>query len=159
MRALLRNTIADLTKTETLTEKTRPDVEGIPAALGERGAATQIARRNLAAFQEFRKALAGKENLDQLDHAVAEAFAPLEQHGLLAKPTSQAGRLRQEDDLVYPVENPAERREVDVREVVLDSDAINAIKQKLAEGLNSKVHRRPRLHLAGAAASCIPPSR
>jgi putative nucleotidyltransferase with HDIG domain len=134
LRADLRNTIAELTKTETLTEKTRPIWKDFQRPL-EKGAKEPKPQAELAAFQEFRKALAGKENLDQLDRAVAEAFSPLEQYGLLADLTEKLKGFNKKTISVYSLENPAERREIEVREVTVDPEAI---RRTLADGLNSK---------------------
>ena len=87
-----------------------------------------------AAFQEFRKALAGKDKLDELDHAVAEAFAPLERNGLLASSKELEG-FNQKTIEVCPADNPADRRDVEVSKVIVDPQAI---RQKLAEGLKSQ---------------------
>src|SRR5262249_50179632 len=97
LRALLRTTIADLTKAETLHDSTRklwseyqpprPEKPEKPEK-AEKGTQMSKPANEVAAFKEFRNALAGKDNLDQLDHVVAEAFAPLEQHGLLSDPLS-----------------------------------------------------------------------
>ena len=54
-----------------------------PAGPGRRPAAP--AAQEQAHFQEFRKAIAGKENLDRLEQAVAEALAPFERRGLLGR--------------------------------------------------------------------------
>jgi putative nucleotidyltransferase with HDIG domain len=138
LRADLRNTIAELTKTNTLTEKTLPMWrEFQPAA--EKSAASPNPQE-IAAFQEFRKALTGKENLDQkenldrLDHAVADAFASLEQHGLLAEPTAKLKDFNKKTIMVHAAGDP-EMREVEVSEVTVDPVAI---RRKLVEGLNSK---------------------
>ena len=133
LRALLRTTIADLTKTETLTDTTRPLWKEFQPPL-EKGASVSKAQEE-AAFREFRKALAGKENLDQLDLAVADAFAPLEQHGLLANPLEKLKGFNQKTIEVYQADKPSDRRDVEVSEVVVDP---KAIRQKLAEELNSK---------------------
>ncbi len=176
LRHDLRNTIAELTKTETLTEKTlpiwreflspgekaakeskppaelpdkapkepRPPAElsdkapkepKPPTGRSEKAAKEPKPSAEIVAFQEFRKALAGKENLDQLDRAVAEAFAPLEQHGLLAELTEKLKGFNKKTISVYAVENPAERRDIEVSEVTVDPQAI---RQKLTEGLSSK---------------------
>jgi hypothetical protein len=134
LRAKLRTTIADLTKAETLTPQTQvlwdefqPPLEKRPAPLKR--------QEELAGFQEFRKALAGKDNLDQLDHAVAEAFAPLEEHGLLANPSEKLKGFNQKTIEVCPADNSAECRDVEVSDVIVDPQAI---RQKLAEGLSSK---------------------
>ena len=134
LRAKLRTTIADLTKAETLVPQTRVLWEEFQPPL-EKGAAPPKPEEELASFQEFRKALAGKDKLDQLDHAVAEAFASLEQHGLLANPLKQLKDFNQKTIEVCQADNPAERRDVEVSEVVVDPEAI---RHKLAEGLSSK---------------------
>ena len=74
---MLRTTIADLTKADTLTDTTRKLWNEFqpPGRRSRRRSAAPKPADEAAAFQEFRKALAGKDNLDQLDHAVAEAFA------------------------------------------------------------------------------------
>ena len=102
LRAKLRTTIAELTKTETLTAQTAGSMEGIPAARWKKGRPRPSRQAELAAFQEFRKALAGKDNLDQLDHAVAEAFAPLEAARLAGEPDGKAQGLQPEDDRGLP---------------------------------------------------------
>ncbi len=109
---------------QALTEKTRFDVEGIPAAAGKRQRRRPSPRGGSAAFQEFRKALAGKENLDQLDRAVAEAFARLEQHGLLANPPENSKITTRRRSWSAPADNPAQRREVEVSDVTVDPKAI-----------------------------------
>ena len=77
LRAELRNTIAELTKTETLTAAdAAPSGKNSSRRWKKARKPQPKPQAELAAFQEFRKALAGKENLDQLDRAVAEAFAP-----------------------------------------------------------------------------------
>jgi len=128
LRAKLRTTIADLTKAETLSplwEEFQP--QGVAAPKPE---------QKLARFQEFRKALTGKDKLDQLDHAVADAFASLEEHGLLANPSDTLKGFNQQTIIeVRQVNDSSERREVEVSEVIVDPQAI---RQKLAEGLNSK---------------------
>jgi putative nucleotidyltransferase with HDIG domain len=134
LQADLRNTIAELTKTETLTEKTGPMWKEFQTS-SEKAAKEPDDQAELAAFQKFRKALAGKENLDQLDRAVAEAFAPLEQRGLLADLKEKLNHYNKKSILVHTAENKSERREVEVSEVTVDP---KAIKQTLAEGLNSK---------------------
>jgi hypothetical protein len=62
----------------------------------------------------------------------------LEQHGLLANPLEKLKGFNQKTIEVYQADNPAERRDVEVSEVVVDAQAIQAIRQKLAEGLSSK---------------------
>ena len=78
--------------------------------------------------------MAGKENLDQLDRAVADAFAPLEQYGLLADLVEKLRGYNKQTISVYSLENPDHRREIEVRDVTVDPEAI---RHKLAEGLPS----------------------
>jgi putative nucleotidyltransferase with HDIG domain len=156
LRADLRNTIAELTKTETLTKtaiplwkefqtpaekdakEPKPQAEKDakePKPETEKDARESKHRAEVAAFQEFRKALAGKENLKQLDDTVTEAFAPLKERGLLAELKEKLKGFNKKTISVYTAENPTERRDVEVSEVTFDPQAI---RQKLAEGLPSK---------------------
>jgi putative nucleotidyltransferase with HDIG domain len=134
LRADLRNTVAELTKTETLTEKTASIWKEFQTP-AEKAVKEPKPQAELAGFPEFRKALAGKENLEQLDRVVAEAFAPLEQRGLLADLTQSLKGYNKKTILAHSAENPAERREVEVSDVTIDPQAI---RQALVEGLNSK---------------------
>lgn len=135
LRANLCTTIADLTKAKKLDPQTRSRWKEFQPPL-EKGAKEPNPQEELAGFQEFCKTLAGKENLDQLNRAVAAAFAPLEQHGLLADPTEKLKGFNKKTITVYSIENPAPPREVEVLEVVVDPEAIQ---RKLAEELSSKV--------------------
>ncbi len=134
LRADLRNTVAELTKTETLTEKTASIWKEFQTP-AEKAVKEPKPQAELAGFPEFRKALAGKENLEQLNRVVAEAFAPLEQRGLLADLTQSLKGYNKKTILAHSAENPAERREVEVSDVTIDPQAI---RQALVEGLNSK---------------------
>ena len=138
LRALLRTTIADLTKAEMLTDATRKlwsEFQPPRPDKPEKGAAPPKPADEAATFKEFRTALAGKDNLDQLDHAVAEAFAPLEQHGLLSDPLRDLKDYNKKTIVVYPDGDADAHHEVEVSDVVIDPDAI---KRKLADGLASK---------------------
>jgi putative nucleotidyltransferase with HDIG domain len=122
-----------LTKAETLTDAGRalwtefqpPRDKGAPVK----------SQDDDARFATFRKALAGKEKLDELDRVVGEAFGPLEQHGLLGKPVDELKSGNQEKIDVYRVGNPSQIEEVLVRDVLFDKDTI---RRKLEEGLPSK---------------------
>ena len=132
LRAELRNTIAEITKTERLTDKTAPMWKEFQPPL-EKGAKPPTPQADLAAFQEFRKALAGKEDLDRLDRTIAEAFAPLEQRGLLAELTKELKGFNQKTIVAYTAEKPT-RREIEVSDVTVDT---KAIRQTLTDGLGS----------------------
>ena len=142
LRADLRNTIAELTKTDTLTDKTAPIWQEFypsqppqPQPPPDGGAKTPALQSDLAAFQEFRKAMAGKENLDRLDRAVAETFAPFEHRGLLVDLTKNLEGYNKKTIMVYPAGHPDDLREVEVRYVTPDP---KEIRQTLIDGLGSK---------------------
>lgn len=153
LRAILRTTIADLTKAETLNDASRaqwreflPAAEKVPAAMkrpppkspAAKAEAEKAAQQELADFREFRKALGSKESLDQLDAVMADAFAPLERHGILAEPTEALKGGNQKKILVYPVDKQAVREEVEVSDVVFDKDKAEALRRKLEEELHAK---------------------
>ena len=92
------------------------------------------AQAELDAFQQFRKAMLGKKNLDRLEQAVAAAFAPLEERGLLAELTDELKDFDKKTILAYTNENPR-RREIEVSDVTFDP---KAIRQSLTEQLESK---------------------
>ena len=133
LRADLRNTIAELTKTDTLTEKTSSIWKEFQTPQPEAGA--KAPQADLAAFQEFRKAMVGKENLDRLDRAIAEAFAPFEHRGLLVDLTKNLEGYNKKTILIYPAGHADDLREVEVRYVTPDP---KEIRQTLIDGLGSK---------------------
>jgi putative nucleotidyltransferase with HDIG domain len=141
LRADLRNTIAELTKTETLTEKTAPIWKEFQTPQSQQpqppteGAKPPAPQADAAAFQEFRKAMAGKENLDRLDRSIADAFAPFEHRGLLVDLTKNLEGYNKKTIVVYTADNPGERREIEVRYVTPDP---KEIKQTLTDDLGSK---------------------
>ncbi len=161
LRADLRNTVAELTKTEALTDTTaelwkeflspaekkdfavpvEKDKAEKEKGEKEKGGKEPRPQPQLLAFQEFRKGLAGKDNLDQLDQAAAAAFAPLEQHGLLADLKEQLNGFNKKTisvysvDSPYSVEHPSKRHDLEVSEVTVDPQAI---RQRLTEMLPSK---------------------
>ncbi len=147
LRADLRNTVAELTKTETLTEKTASIWKEFQTP-AEKAVKEPKPQAELAGFPEFRKALAGKENLEQLDRVVAEAFAPLEQRGLLADLTQSLKGYNKKTILAHSAENPAERREVEVSDVTIDPQAI----RQRGRGTQLEDDCRPNLRLARPAA-------
>ena len=144
LRAELRTTVADLVKSETLVDSARSLWrEFEPAAL--KGIPPPDAHLEDADFQEFRKAIAGKESLDQLDAAATEALAKFEKFGLLGDPRESLDMGKQdagnqEEIDVYPVGSPSLRETVKLKDVQLgDGTAIRDIlrerlkPQKLAD--------------------------
>ncbi|MGA2620248.1 MAG: HDIG domain-containing metalloprotein [Thermoguttaceae bacterium] len=136
LRAMLRTTIADLTKAETLTDSGRGLWREFQPPTAKRAAAPKPSADD-ARFREFRTALAGKENLDQLERVVAEAFAPLEKYGVLGTPREQLQSGNQEEIVVYPAGSPTRQEIVKVSDVLLDKDKSDALRSTLREKLHS----------------------
>ena len=105
-------------------------VAGVRAAAG-RGPAAATPAAEQAHFQEFRKAIAGKENLDGWTSAVAEALAPFEHRGLLGDPRKELDRANPAEILVYPVGHPELQEMVEVKDVQLGDGG--AIRESLRE--------------------------
>jgi putative nucleotidyltransferase with HDIG domain len=124
LRATFRASLAELAKGQ------KPDAAGRalwqefeappdPAAPAARSAEDQ------AHYQEFRTAVAGKENLDRLEHAVAKALAPFERRGLLGDPRQELDRANPAEILVHPVGHPEPKELVQVKDAQLgDAGAI-----------------------------------
>jgi cyclic-di-AMP phosphodiesterase PgpH len=140
LRALLRNSIIELTSAGSLqevpppmraefglavvSEGAPPGASPDPSAAGERaGAAGEsssegegeaanpsaepprptpaVKSPEEAAFEEFRAAFTGPENLERLDQALEAVFGPLEQRGVLQRLPQEPGRGSQEEILVH----------------------------------------------------------
>jgi hypothetical protein len=138
LRAKCRTTLAELAKAERLGDASRalwrefqppPAPAAAPGAVPPavappavaQGAVPLAAAAEEARFQEFRKAVAGKENLDRLD----QALAPFERRGLLGDPLKDLLTDNQEEILVYPVGHPDQKEPVKLKDVQLgDAGAI-----------------------------------
>ncbi|MGA2064917.1 MAG: HDIG domain-containing metalloprotein [Thermoguttaceae bacterium] len=118
LRATLRATIAELAKAEALGKSEQALWREFESPPPQAAAPARAAEDN-AGFQEFRKAVAGKENLDQLDRAVAEALAPFEHRGLLGDPRQELAMANPEEILVYPLGHPELKEPVQVKDVQL----------------------------------------
>jgi hypothetical protein len=130
LRATFRATLAELVKPqkpETAVPALWREFEAPPdpAAPAAQAASKARAAEDQAHFQEFRKAIAGKENLDALEHAVAAALTPFERRGLLGDPRQALEKANPAEILVYPVGHPERKELVQVKDVQLgDAGAI-----------------------------------
>ena len=118
LRATLRTTIADLLKADTLNDSNRAIWQQFQPPR-PKGAAPLTPKAEEARFQEFRKALAGKETLDAFDRAVSEAMASFDEHGLLEKPSEELAMGNQQEIVVYPAESPTKQSIIQVKDVQL----------------------------------------
>jgi putative nucleotidyltransferase with HDIG domain len=132
LRDGLLTTVAELTKSETLTEANGPLWEKfrLPAPEGQK---TPTREQAEAQFLTFRKAVAGKENRSRFERAVTDAFAPFERHGLLGKPPED---YKLAEICVYPAGSPGDRPSFNLTDVlVLDGSGFH---RALEEQLKSK---------------------
>ena len=151
LRADLRNTIAELTKTETLTEKTRPAVEGIPAAALEKGRESAQAPGGTCRLPGVPQGPGRQGEPRSTRSRGGRGLCPLGAIRPAGRAHGEAQGFQQEDHLgLLGRESGAQRRDVEVSEVTVDPQAI---RQKLAEGLELEGDRRPGLRLARAAAA------
>jgi len=124
LRATFRASLAELAKGQ------KPDAAGRALwqefeAPPDPAAPTARSAEDQAHYQEFRTAIAGKENLDRLEHAVAQALAPFEHRGLLGDPRKELDRANPAEILVYPVGHPERKEMVQVKDAQLgDAGAI-----------------------------------
>jgi len=134
---LLRTTIADVTKANTgPTRRGKLWNEFQRSARRREGASSK--RRRIGGVQGVPQRIAGKDNLDQFDHVVAQAFARWSSTGC-CRSTERAQGFQQKKNRCLPNGHADEHHEVEVSDVVIDPDAI---KRTLADGLASKGSRR-----------------
>ena len=131
LRKELRNAVAQLTAAENL-DKAEPKLleiwrqfEGEPAD----GGSPPTPEDREARFRRFREQFAGPENLAQLDRALAVAFAPFEQRGLLDSPSGELGRGNPDEAIVRPRGAPEPLLRVKLAEVLLGDKS--AVQQSL----------------------------
>jgi cyclic-di-AMP phosphodiesterase PgpH len=130
LRAMLRNTLAKVAGAPTLDKLTKlypqlwqefqlPPVEGAKPSSEEQ-------RREQ--YLVFHAAFTPQEKLDRAEKAIADAFEPFEQRGVLDK-VSEKGN--QKEISVYPIGRPASRQVVQVNDVLLgDGTAVrDALRQ------------------------------
>lgn len=104
LRKELRNAVARLTSVDSLDQADEKlqelwrEFEGTPAE----GNAPPTQEDRELRFRRFREQFAGPENLAALDRALAVAFAPFEQRGLLDAPSTELGRGNPDEVIVRP---------------------------------------------------------
>jgi putative nucleotidyltransferase with HDIG domain len=129
LRAKLRNTLVELTAAATLDKldpKIWKDFQVLPADGVTLSTAKQpTAEQQAEQFRLFRAALTPQDRLDRVEKAVAEAFVPFEQRGLLEKLDSKLGPGNQEEIVAYPLGHPKTIHVLRVSDVLIgDGTAI-----------------------------------
>jgi len=71
------------------------------------------------AFERFKAAFAGQENLEKFERSLDAAFAPFVERGLLASLSERYGKGNQEEILVHPPDEPERQRTVKVSDVLI----------------------------------------
>ena len=125
LRAKLRNTLVELTAAPTLDkvdQKIWREFQ-LPATNGK----TRLtAKEQQEQFRAFRAVFTPKGSPDRVDKALAEAFAPFEERGLLDKLSDKNRPGNQEEIVTYPVGHPELQQVVRVSDVLLgDGSAIH----------------------------------
>ncbi len=124
LRAQLRNTLAELTAAASLDELGPKIWKEFQPSAAE-GAATPSVEEQKEQFLKFRAAFTPQETLDGVEKAIAEVFAPFEEHGLLDKLDQSHGPGNQEEIVVYPEGYPKSRLVIQVGDVLIgDGTAI-----------------------------------
>lgn len=134
LRTLLRNKIVDLTRAEKVSD-VDPQLWDKFQPIAHLGSVRPSRRSREEEFRAFRRELDSPEKLEHFDKAVAAAFAPFEQRGLLEKLPGEMSKGNSEEILVYPVGKPAERRPVKVSDVLIGDG--KAVHQSLLDQLGS----------------------
>ncbi|MBN1393829.1 MAG: HDIG domain-containing protein, partial [Pirellulales bacterium] len=138
LHAQLRNTLAELTAAASL-DKLDPIIwQQFQPPSGE-GAKPPSAEERKKQFLEFREAFTPQEKLDKVANAVAEVFAPFEEHGLLDKLEQDLGPGNQNEIVVYP------KGRRDLRQVFQVADVL------IGDGTSIRDALRRREELEGTA--------
>jgi len=82
------------------------------------------------AFQRLRAAFSGQENLERLEKAIADAFAPFEQRGILLSSAVEQGKGNQEEIRVHPRGRAEPLKTVKISDVLIGDGT--ALKESLA---------------------------
>jgi cyclic-di-AMP phosphodiesterase PgpH len=135
LRALLRNTVADITSAATL-DDVEPSKWNAFEPYRMPGADEPSPIEQAEAFERFRSALAGPEKLAQFDKAVEAALAPFERQGLLDKLSRERGKGNYEEIVVYEAGSPTKKPQIVKLADVLIGDG-KIIHRSLVEQLHS----------------------
>ena len=135
LRSELRNSVIDrVARAETLDEL-EPDLwkqlqpprpDDVPEPTTE---------EQEEAFGRLRAAFSGQENLEWLEKAIAEAFAPFERRGILLSAAGEQGKGNQEEIRIHP------RNQAEPLETVKISDVLIGDGTALKENLKAALER------------------
>ena len=134
LRARLRNTILEITSAASLNDvdaKAWKEFQ-LPPAAGESQSEEKTPEDQ---FQEFRSAFAGPEKIERLEQALATAFRPYEQRGLIDKLPQKPGEGNQDEIIVHPIGQSEPLQIVKVTDVLLGDGS--AIRDSLRKSLNN----------------------
>ncbi len=121
LRAQLRNTLAEVAAADSL-EKLDPKIrQDFGFSLDGKKTATKEQEEQ---YLKFRAAFTPQKNLDRVETAVAEVFAPFEERGLLDKLDQSLGPGNQEEIVVYPKGHPNLRQRVLVSDVLIGDGTV-----------------------------------
>lgn len=119
LRALLRNTLIELTAAATAEKPETASLwQQFQPAAGENPPPLSAKERQ-EQFRAFCAVFTPQENLDRVEKALAEIFAPFEERGLLAKLSDKEGRGNQQEIIVYPLGHPELQQVVQVSDVLI----------------------------------------
>jgi len=149
LRRLLRHTMAQITSVASLAEVNPQQWQSFRPEPGVGGKRWNEEDQQ-AAFARLRDELGSPEKLGEFDKALATAFSPVEQRGLLDKVARELGRGNYEEIVVYPIGQPEARQTVKIADVLIGDG--KAVYQRLLDNLSSPevaelafVWLRPRL--------------
>jgi putative nucleotidyltransferase with HDIG domain len=115
LRAALQRKVVELTSAAQYADVATDWAKFMPQDKDNPPSAEQAAE----AFSRFRQALDGPEAIERFNAALAQAFEPLERHGLLDKLPQEPNEGDQEAIYVHHVSTPAERKLVKVTDVII----------------------------------------
>jgi cyclic-di-AMP phosphodiesterase PgpH len=124
LRAELQNTVIKLSAARSLDEVERGlwkqfQPRGTPGKPVDVPGNSPAGTDDDDAFQRFKAAFTGPENLDEFQRSLDAAFAPFESRGLLVRLSGRYGKGNQEEILVHPPGKPDQVRSVNVSDVLI----------------------------------------
>ncbi len=128
LRALLRNTLIEVTAAPTADKLDAKLLQQFQIPVAKTGNPESVKTRD-EQWQKFRAFFTPQENLDAVEKALAEVFAPFEKTGLLAKLSDKQGPGNQQEIVVYPAGHP------ESQQIVLVSDVLIGPNMALGEAL------------------------
>jgi len=132
LRALLRNTVVEVTGAATLDDLDRKVWREFQPPLPE-GVKPPSPAEDEKQFQELREAFIGKENLDRFDQALTAVFDPLEKQGLLKSLPEEPAGGNQEEIRVLPAGQTEPVEVVKVSDVMIGDGT--AVRESLLKNI------------------------